>query len=168
MRILRFLNRITGLISLCLCLICASPWPHLNYHLVTLSLYIRSSCFYYTVKNPSWKFRNIFMKARALSSIFLNFSILSYWFLIIHLCIGFGSKLQHTFFTVYERTMLLIDKHIELTRVTLCLLIDHGDGTLAPRPPHTAENWSKTREILFYIKLLCSNYNGASSRQYTI
>jgi hypothetical protein len=115
MRILRFLNRITGLISLCLCLICASPWPHLNYHLVTLSLYIRSSCFSYTVKNPSWKFRNIFMKARALSSIFLNFSILSYWFLIIHLCIGFGSKLQHTFFTVYwENSCVFFSNQIDL------------------------------------------------------
>jgi hypothetical protein len=55
----------------------------------------------HTVKNPSWKFRNIFMKARTLSSIFLNFSILSYWFLNIHLYTGFGSKLQHTFFTVH-------------------------------------------------------------------
>jgi hypothetical protein len=53
---------------------------------------------FHTVKNPSWKFRNIFMKARTLSSIFLNFSILSYWFLNIHLYTGFGSKLPHTFF----------------------------------------------------------------------
>jgi hypothetical protein len=30
--------------------------------------------------------------------LFLNFSILSYWFLNIHLYTGFGSKLQHTFF----------------------------------------------------------------------
>jgi hypothetical protein len=57
----------------------------------------------YTVKNPSWKFRNIFMKARTLSSIFLNFSILSHWFLNIHPYRAYGSKLPHTFFTVYWR-----------------------------------------------------------------
>jgi hypothetical protein len=35
-------------------------------------------------------------------SVLLNFSILSYWFLNIHLYTGFGSKLQHRyFFTVY-------------------------------------------------------------------
>jgi hypothetical protein len=51
-----------------------------------------------TVKNPSWKFRNIFMKARTLCAIFMNFSILSYWFLNIHLYTGFGSKLLHSFF----------------------------------------------------------------------
>jgi hypothetical protein len=59
---------------------------------------------YLTVKNPSWKFRNIFMKARTLSSIFLKVSILSYWFLNIHLYTGFGSKLPHTFFAVYIYT----------------------------------------------------------------
>jgi hypothetical protein len=48
----------------------------------------------YTVKNPSWKFRNIFMKARTLSSIFLK----------IHIYTGFCSKLQHTFCTVYHFT----------------------------------------------------------------
>jgi hypothetical protein len=38
------------------------------------------------------------MKAQTLSSIFLNFSILSYKFLNIHLYRAFGSKLPHTFF----------------------------------------------------------------------
>jgi hypothetical protein len=60
----------------------------------------------HTVKNPSWKFRNIFMKARTISSIFLNFSILSYWFLNIHLYRAFGSKLPHTFFTVHRKGSL--------------------------------------------------------------
>jgi hypothetical protein len=54
------------------------------------------------VKNPSWKFRNIFMKARTLSSIFLNFSILSYWFLNIHLYRAFGSKLEQTVLFFYS------------------------------------------------------------------
>jgi hypothetical protein len=62
---------------------------------------------YITVKNPSWKFRNIFMKARTLSSIFLNFSILSYLFLNIHLYRAFGSKLPHTFFTVLKITLTM-------------------------------------------------------------
>jgi hypothetical protein len=61
----------------------------------------------YTVKNPSWKFRNIFMKAQTLSSIFLNFSILSYCFLNIHLYTSFGSKLPHTFFTVIVLKLIL-------------------------------------------------------------
>jgi hypothetical protein len=60
-----------------------------------------STTFLVTVKNPSWKFRNIFMKARTLSSIFLNFSVLSHWFLNIHLYRAFSSKLPHIFFTVY-------------------------------------------------------------------
>jgi hypothetical protein len=48
----------------------------------------------YTVKNSSWKFRNIFMKARTLSSIFLIFF---FKLLIPEYSIYFGSKLQQTF-----------------------------------------------------------------------
>jgi hypothetical protein len=57
---------------------------------------MRQKASLYTVKKTFWKFRNIFMKARTLISIFLNFSILSYRFLNIHLYAG--SKLPHTFF----------------------------------------------------------------------
>jgi hypothetical protein len=61
----------------------------------------------YTVKNPYWKFRNIFMKARILSSIFLNFSILSYWFLNIHLYAGFWFQTAtYFFFTVYSSAIV--------------------------------------------------------------
>jgi hypothetical protein len=68
--------------------------------LLTDTLMLNVRCYDTTTihVNPSWKFRNIFMKARTLSSIFLNFSILSYWFLNIHLYRAFGSKLPHTFF----------------------------------------------------------------------
>jgi hypothetical protein len=47
------------------------------------------------------------MKARTLSSIFLNFSILSYWFLNIHPYRAYGSRLPHTFFTVWYTTKFL-------------------------------------------------------------
>jgi hypothetical protein len=70
----------------------------------------------YTVKNPSRKFRNIFMKARKLYSIFLNFSILSYLLLNIHLYRAFGSKLPHTFFTVYKQLIINQLPHGEISR----------------------------------------------------
>jgi hypothetical protein len=53
----------------------------------------------YTVQNPSWKFRNtVYSWRREPCSIFLIFSILSYWFLNIHLYKAFGSELPQTFF----------------------------------------------------------------------
>jgi hypothetical protein len=52
------------------------------------------------------------MKARTLSSIFLNFSILSYGYLNIHLYRAFGSELPHTFFVKLYSTLLQLESKV--------------------------------------------------------
>jgi hypothetical protein len=76
------------------------------------------------------------MKARTLSSIFLNLSILSYRFLNIHQYSAFGSKLPHTFFysVSLSQSGALCSPYLYLTELSLISYVKQMENILPMSP----------------------------------